>query len=289
MRTRLASFAALLLTLVALAAGTGSAQAAGYRYWSFWDLTGDNWTYATQGPASAHPGDGSVQGFRFAVSADSKDAAQPRTAPSFEAVCAATPTKDGTKRVALVIDFGTPQDADQGETPPAPRTACAQVPPTPPARTRWRPWPSRSATTARPCCARSPTIRARAAANRWPTGRRPSPPSPRRPPTTAAPRWACWQEWQRSWPWARQRSGSPAAAELTRMPRGTRRPAAAAGRAPTAGGRRRRQRPTGPAPTHGTGGRVEPARPQAGRPPTGPQPQSAPPGPGPPPEPRAGG
>ncbi|WP_438294102.1 SCO2322 family protein [Streptomyces sp. HUAS TT7] len=129
MRTRLASFAALLLALVALAAGTGSAQAAGYRYWSFWDLAGDNWTYATQGPASAHPGDGTVQGFRFAVSADSKDASQPRTTPSFEAVCGATPTKDGTKRVALVIDFGTPQDADQGETPPAQRNACAQVSP----------------------------------------------------------------------------------------------------------------------------------------------------------------
>ncbi|MFC4957217.1 SCO2322 family protein [Streptomyces mauvecolor] len=129
MRRRLASFAALLLALAALAAGTGPAQAAGYRYWSFWDLAGNNWTYATQGPASAHPGDGSVQGFRFAVSADSKDASQPRTTPSFEAVCGTTPTKDGTKRVALVIDFGTPQDAGQGETPPAPRNACAQVSP----------------------------------------------------------------------------------------------------------------------------------------------------------------
>ncbi|MEU9101230.1 SCO2322 family protein [Streptomyces sp. NPDC048361] len=129
MRTRLAAPAVLLLTLVTLLAGTGSAEAAGYRYWSFWDLTGDAWTYATQGPASAHPGDGSVEGFRFAVSADSQDATKPRSAPSFEAVCAATPTKDGTKRVALVIDFGTPQDAAQGETPPAPRTACAQVAP----------------------------------------------------------------------------------------------------------------------------------------------------------------
>ncbi|MFD7012922.1 SCO2322 family protein [Streptomyces sp. NPDC059161] len=127
MRTRLVPFAALILALVALATGAGSAQAAGYRYWSFWDLAGDTWTYATQGPASAHPGDGSVQGFRFAVSADSKDAATPRSAPSFEAVCGATPTKDGTKRVALVIDFGTSRDATQGDTPPAPRTACAQV------------------------------------------------------------------------------------------------------------------------------------------------------------------
>ncbi|RCH69380.1 hypothetical protein DT019_05615 [Streptomyces sp. SDr-06] len=128
-RTRLASLAAPLLALAVLAAGAGPAEAAGYRYWSFWDLTGDSWAYATQGPASAHPGDGSVQGFRFAVSADSKDASKPRATPSFEAVCGATPTKDGTKRVALVIDFGTPQDAAQGETPPAARSACAQVPP----------------------------------------------------------------------------------------------------------------------------------------------------------------
>ncbi|MFG3287096.1 SCO2322 family protein [Streptomyces sp. NPDC048111] len=128
-RTRLAPFAALLLALAVLAAGAGTARAAGYRYWSFWDRQGDAWTYATQGPASAHPGDGSVEGFRFAVSADSKDASQPRTAPSFEAVCGSTPTKDGTKRVALVIDFGTPQDGEQGETPPAARTACAQVAP----------------------------------------------------------------------------------------------------------------------------------------------------------------
>ncbi|MFG2723435.1 SCO2322 family protein [Streptomyces sp. NPDC048416] len=129
MRTRLASLAVLLIALVTTAAGAGSAQAAGYRYWSFWDLAGDSWAYATQGPASAHPGDGSVEGFRFAVSADSKDASEPRTTPSFEAVCGATPTKDATKRVALVIDFGTPQDAGQGESPPAPRTACAQVSP----------------------------------------------------------------------------------------------------------------------------------------------------------------
>ncbi|AYG83186.1 hypothetical protein DWB77_05382 [Streptomyces hundungensis] len=129
MRTRLAAFAAPLLALVVLATGAGPAQAAGYRYWAFWDLAGDAWTYATQGPASAHPGDGSVQGFRFAVSADSRDASQPRTAPSFEAVCGTTPTKDGTKRVALVIDFGTPEDATPGETPPAARNACAQVPP----------------------------------------------------------------------------------------------------------------------------------------------------------------
>ncbi|WHM38904.1 SCO2322 family protein [Streptomyces sp. BPTC-684] len=124
---RLTAVTALALALT-LGAGAGSAEAAGYRYWSFWDRQGTTWTYATQGPATAHPSDGDVQGFRFAVSADSKDAATPRSAPTFAEVCASTPAKPGRKRVALALDFGTPQDAPGGETPPAARTACAQVP-----------------------------------------------------------------------------------------------------------------------------------------------------------------
>ncbi|WP_316248211.1 SCO2322 family protein [Streptomyces sp. TRM49041] len=107
------------------------AHAAGYRYWSFWESggSGDTWTYATQGPATARPADGDVHGYRFAVSTDSQDADRPRRAPDFAAVCADTPAKDGTKRVAVVLDFGTPSDAPDGETPPAQRTACARVRP----------------------------------------------------------------------------------------------------------------------------------------------------------------
>ncbi|MFD4022042.1 SCO2322 family protein [Streptomyces sp. NPDC058576] len=123
---------ALLAALVAASAvllGAGSAQAAGYRYWSFWEGNGKNWEYATQGPSLLRPDDGTVQGFRFAVSENSGDAAQPRRAPDFGAICADTPAKDGRKRVALVIDAGTAADAPDGEKPPAPRTACAQVAP----------------------------------------------------------------------------------------------------------------------------------------------------------------
>ncbi|UYQ61839.1 SCO2322 family protein [Streptomyces peucetius] len=112
----------LLTVLVAV-----PAQAAGYRYWSFWQSGDGRWTYATEGPATARPADGSVHGFRFSVSENSGDAAKPRRAPDFAAICAKTPAKDGTKRVALVIDPGTVKDAPQGETPPALRTACAQV------------------------------------------------------------------------------------------------------------------------------------------------------------------
>lgn len=118
----------VLAALALLAGAAPAAQATGYRYWSFWDRADDTWTYATQGPSTARPSDGDVQGFRFAVSEDSKDAARPRGAAVFGVICARTPARDGEKRVALVIDFGTTADAPSGETPPARRTACARVP-----------------------------------------------------------------------------------------------------------------------------------------------------------------
>ncbi|MCX5125540.1 SCO2322 family protein [Streptomyces sp. NBC_00347] len=119
---------ALAVTLLA----ASPALASTYRYWSFWDGAGGTWAYAAQGPSSLRPADGSVQGFHFVVSKDAADqAAPPRTAPDFAAICSATAPAAGKKRIALVIDFGTPAEAQAGETPPqdAPRTACAQVGP----------------------------------------------------------------------------------------------------------------------------------------------------------------
>ncbi|MFI6102701.1 SCO2322 family protein [Streptomyces sp. NPDC051310] len=120
---------ALATTLALTWLAAGSAQAAGYRYWSFWQSgPGPSWAYATQGPSTARPADGEVNGYRFAVSTGSADAARPRRAPDFAAVCDGTPRTDGTKRVAVVIDFGTAADAPDGSaTPPEPRTACARV------------------------------------------------------------------------------------------------------------------------------------------------------------------
>ncbi|MFZ3469950.1 SCO2322 family protein [Streptomyces sp. 4.24] len=118
----------IVLTLLA----ASPALASTYRYWSFWDGTGGTWAYATQGPSSARPADGSVQGFHYVVSKDAADqAAPPRANADFAAVCAGTAPVAGKKRIALVIDFGTAAEAQAGDTPPqdAPRTACAQVGP----------------------------------------------------------------------------------------------------------------------------------------------------------------
>ncbi|MFH8987084.1 SCO2322 family protein [Streptomyces sp. NPDC017940] len=126
-RTAAAALASLLTVLVALLAA-GPAGAADYRYWSFWQQDeGGAWVYATQGPSVARPDDGDVVGFRFAVSADSGSAVKPRGAADFDAICADTPGGDGRKRIAVVVDFGTPGDAPAGQTPPRARTACARI------------------------------------------------------------------------------------------------------------------------------------------------------------------
>ncbi|UQA98010.1 SCO2322 family protein [Streptomyces halobius] len=113
------------------------AQAQKYRYWSFWTgKSGDSgggkgagsWAYAAEGPGTLRPADGTVEGFRFAVSADSASDGRPRATADFDAICHDTPATDGTKRLGVVIDFGTAADAPGGETPPKARTACAQVP-----------------------------------------------------------------------------------------------------------------------------------------------------------------
>ncbi|SFK29600.1 SCO2322 family protein [Streptomyces pini] len=117
-----------LFTAVLSAVGTAPAHAAGYRYWSFWERDGGQWTYATQGPGTLRPEDGDVLGFRFAVSEDSAEADEPRGAGDFEEICGGTEAGEGDKRIALSIDFGTRADAPEGEKPPPGRTECARVP-----------------------------------------------------------------------------------------------------------------------------------------------------------------
>ncbi|MFB6812302.1 SCO2322 family protein [Streptomyces sp. NPDC056387] len=118
----------VLLTLLA----SSPALAASYRYWSFWEGTAAQWQYATQGPSTARPADGAALGFRFAVSRDAAaEAAKPRAAADFAAVCGGTTAVEGRKRIAVVVDFGLPADAPAGDAAPqdTPRTACAQVAP----------------------------------------------------------------------------------------------------------------------------------------------------------------
>ena len=121
--------AVVLATLACSVVWPAAAQAAAYRYWTYWQGTAGDWSFATAGPASLVPEDGSIEGWRFAVTTQAGRAGDaPSAAASFDGICGATPTREGSKRVALVIDSGTAGIAPQGQTPPALVSTCVVVP-----------------------------------------------------------------------------------------------------------------------------------------------------------------
>jgi len=121
-RVLLAAVVAACLSALTLA----PAQAAAYRYWGFFQLTGTTWAYAQKGPDQTVPKDGAVEGWRFAV-ADESSTRFPRAVLTFDQLCGTTPAQAGKKRVGLVLDFGRPADAADGATPPQPKASCAVV------------------------------------------------------------------------------------------------------------------------------------------------------------------
>lgn len=124
-----------LLVPVLAAAGlvlTTSAPAhaeAGYRYWNYAHLQGQEWTFADTGPGDFTPEDGAVEGWRYGTSTVSQGIF-PRadlSEVSFDAVCEGAEAGDGEKRVAVLVDFGTDADAE-GADVPEPLAECAVVP-----------------------------------------------------------------------------------------------------------------------------------------------------------------
>lgn len=127
LRSSLAALSLVAAVLAALVVPAGSASAAAYRYWGYYQLSGTTWQFAPKGPDQTTPPDGSVEGWRFAVAGES-DTRAPRATTTFDAVCGDTKADPAKKRVAVVIDYGRPADQEDGSTPPAPVARCASVP-----------------------------------------------------------------------------------------------------------------------------------------------------------------
>jgi hypothetical protein len=112
----------LVLSLLAglLIAGTAATTAQaedGYRFWGYYQWSGSQWAFAQKGSDVVVPADGAVEGWRYAVGGAKPRV--PRAAGDFDAICGPTAAEAGKKRVALVIDPGTPSDSATGEAPPA--------------------------------------------------------------------------------------------------------------------------------------------------------------------------
>ena len=121
-----------IVVLVLLAVGlltAPPAQAAAFRYWTYWHSPSAGWTFASDGPASAVPADGAVEGWRFAVTTQAGSSADPPgEEPAFASICGDTPAQLGRKRVGLVIDPGPGAIAPDGQTPPPVTVTCVVAP-----------------------------------------------------------------------------------------------------------------------------------------------------------------
>jgi hypothetical protein len=118
----------LLLAVLAGLALTGTTATVahaedGFRFWGYYQWTDGKWAFASKGPDGIVPADGAVEGWRFAVGG--KAPRTPRAAGDFQAVCGSVPAETGKKRVAVIVDPGTPEDAPPaGGTPTAAKGTC---------------------------------------------------------------------------------------------------------------------------------------------------------------------
>jgi len=104
--------------------------AKGYTYWGYytWDAKKSSWPYSLVGAndRKSLPEDGDVYGFRWALVVGT-DSRPPRADGDFDAICGSEQADDGEKRVGFVLDYGTQEDAPDGDNPPEPRGVCATV------------------------------------------------------------------------------------------------------------------------------------------------------------------
>lgn len=117
----------MLAAAIVVAAGVpltvaAPAQAAAYRYWSYWHVDNGAWAFSQVGAGGWRVQDGSVEGWHFAVSPNTRSAPPPRYAASkaFDELCGDTAKVGGQVRVALVLDFGVGADYPSGDGPPVP-------------------------------------------------------------------------------------------------------------------------------------------------------------------------
>jgi hypothetical protein len=94
------------------------ANAADYRYWTFWVTTNDSWSFANEGAGTLKATDQMVTGWKFAITG-ADNGLPPTDSAVFAELCPDTSEQAGTLRVAVVVDFNDQATAPEGETPPS--------------------------------------------------------------------------------------------------------------------------------------------------------------------------
>ena len=126
-------FKALLISILILATSifvtpTSHSATKGWRYWGYFQAApgATMWTTAMTGP-TVDVADGSVEGWSFVFSSDDVPSMPPTIKPNFKAICGSTKADPDTKRVGLVIEFGSKAWAPKGEKVAKTITRCVRT------------------------------------------------------------------------------------------------------------------------------------------------------------------
>ena len=107
-----------IATLFSSLISVTSANAADYRYWTFWVTTSDQWSFANEGAGTLKATDQMVTGWKFAITG-ADNGTPPNQSAVFAELCPDTSEQAGVLRVAVVVDFNDASVAPEGETPPS--------------------------------------------------------------------------------------------------------------------------------------------------------------------------
>jgi hypothetical protein len=128
-RKKISAGAILILAFASLFfPPSANAAEKGWRYWGYYQAApgAKAWTAAMTGP-TVDIKDGAVEGWSFVFSADDIPSIAPSVKPDFQAICGKTKADKDTKRIALVIDFGSKAYAPKGEKIQKTFTTCVQT------------------------------------------------------------------------------------------------------------------------------------------------------------------
>lgn len=122
-------FLTLLILLTSmLVLPSAEAAGKGWRYWGYFQSAPgkSTWVAAMTGP-TVDIADGAVEGWSFVFSSDDLPSIAPKVKPNFKAICGNTKADADTKRIALVVEFGSPVWAPKGEKPAKTITRCVRT------------------------------------------------------------------------------------------------------------------------------------------------------------------
>ena len=128
-KKRVASTVIALLAFSNVCAISGANAAdKGWRYWGYYQAGpgAKTWTAALTGP-TVDIADGSVEGWSFVFSSDDIPSIAPSVKPDFKSICGKVKADKDTKRIALVIDFGSKSYAPKGEKVQKAITTCVRT------------------------------------------------------------------------------------------------------------------------------------------------------------------